>query len=870
MHIDGGTIEAELLQPSAAASQSGLDESLFFSSEAAQDELAKSVAQSVLQDIANSQRDEEEEQKELRETLDEAAHELPGAFQSQPHPSEQESNSSETQEPQPEQTTLLASALARLLSRISVQVTNLTIQASLPTDDLDPAKPALQLHVDTLSASTESAVDRSRQVSLSGLSAALKLPVPNDSLPPQQQQQPASDTSSRSNSFLSSSEDYGSGDDMAMSMAVADLRESQTGLTFSPQEAERVRESQHLSNIEESVYLSAGEDDDSAADPAEADEPPWSPNPQPAPQPALSASSTGSSSPSEPDNPPGVSEAGPSEAPLNEPEAEPNPTAGWHRFFFQGAEAVHVSIQFASGGFMPTSADVKIGHPVLLLTAQTIDALSLLLPFMSQQNSDQKQQASSKTSAMTLSMKSFTGVLMLRPTLADFEPLAAFWQRPGQHYPSTTEAFLYARVLGLSLHSAEQLLQLSDAMLAEHVPSVGCLPTLTFDPTLGEEYDSASCQKEEESVEAAFPALQAQDWVHLAAQHFQEHGPSNLTHFSKSWKPSQSVKAHHRRSPQGGTPRPSAARVAWGGTATQVDVQPVHVRLDMAMASRVQPLVAFFSSSVDSESSSPARTTKPRPSLRVFCPMVRAEARGLPAVTASSSSTVVRSGILTVDVDTLELTTASEKMSLSFNSALGFFLKSQTSASQMFLQVIPAAVQSPRVSLARKSTQQTTNVAFAIPTIRLLLKKATVDGLSLFADDLTRIDPASDPSRADDRDRLVGSRFFGAKSVYMKSESDDLDLGASASQGSTTSESAQPTFEVAGHVGAGEPLDFVDDSKLLTSRSAVILNAKFDKLDSLASGARHMRIVIADTEAFVRSRTHAKVLCTFHLQTSRI
>lgn len=794
MHIDGGTIDAELLQPTAAASQSGLDESLFFSSEAAQDELAKSVAQSVLLDIASNS-ETAEEQKELRETLDEAAQELPGAFQSQSLPSEQYSGPSDPQEAQPEQTTLLVSALARLLSRISVQVTNLTVQAYLPTDALDTAKPALQLHVDKLAASTESAVDRTREVTLSGLSAALKLPVPDE--PPQQQR--PSKISSRSSSFMSSSEDYGSDDDMAMSMAVADLRESQVGLASPPQEPEGVQQSQNLSNIEESVYLSAGEDDE-MAEPAEADELPWSPHPQqPEPRTWSSTSSTSSSSPSQAGRAPESTEAAPREEPHNK---EPEATTGWHRFFYQGAEPIRVGIHFASGGFMPTAVDVKIGHPALLLTAQTIDALSLLLPFLSQQSSDNKP-TSTRPLAVTLFLKSLTGVVMLQPGLWDFDPPSTFWQRPGQHYPSTTEPFLYARGTGLSLHSTEQSLQLSDATLAEYLPSVGCLPILTFDSALGQEYDSSKAQ-EEESTEQAFSALQAQDWVHLAAQHYEEHGPSNPTQFTKSWKPSLSAKSHHRRSSHGAAARLPAVRVGFGGSTTEIDIQPVHLRLDLSLASRIQPLLFFFSSSVGSDCNGPSKPAKPLPSFRVACSMVRAEARGLPGVD-STSSLITRSGIVTVDVSALEISSSSEKVSLGFISAFGFFLKSNTSASQMFLQVTPGA-QSPRLTLAQKSTLQVTNVAFAVPAVRLLVTKTTVDGLSLFADDITRIDLGSDLSRGDDRDRLVGSRFFGAKSIYMKSESEDLDSGASTSQGSTHSQAdeiAQPSFEVAGHVGAG-------------------------------------------------------------------
>lgn len=51
----------------------------------------------------------------------------------------------------------------------------------------------------------------------------------------------------------------------------------------------------------------------------------------------------------------------------------------------------------------------------------------------------------------------------------------------------------------------------------------------------------------------------------------------------------------------------------------------------------------------------------------------------------------------------------------------------------------------------------------------------------------------------------------------------------------------------------------MDGGVPLILRCAVVLNAKLDKLDSLASGSRHMRVVIEDTEAFVRSRASPKV-----------
>lgn len=525
------------LRPSASAhddSYTSLSESLSEDS----DELVKSMAHTLL---LNPEQDPE--QQRLRESLDDAAQHLPGAF-------EQSSPQAPTYPTDEEQTTLLASVIARLLARVAIEVSDLTVVASLPTEYSLETPPKLKLQLGKASTSHES-VDRSRDISLQGLSLALCLPQNSTS---------ASSSSSQvehsppSESSMTSTED-GSVDDMAMSMAVADLRESQLQSDKSRSKAES-----SMANIEESVYLSAEEDEgeensslpeadeqshlyqSQAAEKADANVPPAASfEAHRVPRPRSSSSEAQSQHHALPSG------------------------AQWQRFFFQGSDSILIRLGFPSSGFTPISIDYSIGHPILLLSATQIDALTLLSSLSGKNapaTTSYSTPATKKSIQSTVSVKSCRAVLWMDPqTCEEHPPPELFWTRAPSNPPSTTKPYLSMRILNLHASTVDMTISANDIHLSEHVPHLGLLPIATFDHALGSEYNCIPLESGGSPSSNPFPSVIAQDWVSLASPTSHLHGSS----FPRTWK--IPPRPHHRKSSsvteESSSNNALALRVAW-------------------------------------------------------------------------------------------------------------------------------------------------------------------------------------------------------------------------------------------------------------------------------------------------------------------
>lgn len=544
IRIDG--LDVELALKSASGDPTSLSESLF--EDFNQEDLARSVAQTILLDQERVAEDAEE-QRQLKESLEDAAHGLPGAFFASPDAPEDDGYHEE------EQTTLLASVIARLVAGVSIELTDTTVVAALPVPQAvehhNNAPPSLRLRFDAASLSTE-AQDRSRQASLEGLVLTLRLASPSTAQ--QQGQQttatPPSDSTTASDAESSTTEE--SLDDMSMSMAVADLRESQVltrrpdsfpsgerGGTSNSASTSTSRLQPSMPNIEESLYLSAEEEESSDSEVGEADE-----------QPSF-AQTEPSADESEPSQSPQYTASVEASSEQDELK-ETSSLHDWQPFFSQGSERIAVHVAFPASGFAPSSIDIHIGHPVALLSAQQVDAL-LLLKTMSPPPPSAVPAPPTSPSAKTPPRRMNTSVSARGASVivwTDPEPQHQslsdlFWTRPWSNPPSSVTGFMSMKLTNLSLSTSEHNLSVRDFEISEFAPQIGFLPVLNVDDSLGQEYTEQAHHHEDSQAGAPFPAVAAQDWVHLVASASSSGPHQSARALPRAWK--LPPRAHFRK-----------------------------------------------------------------------------------------------------------------------------------------------------------------------------------------------------------------------------------------------------------------------------------------------------------------------------------
>lgn len=251
----------------------------------------------------------------------------------------------------------------------------------------------------------------------------------------------------------------------------------------------------------------------------------------------------------------------------------------------------------------------------------------------------------------------------------------------------------------------------------------------------------------------------------------------------------------------------------------QIEMAPLHLRFDLTLLSRLNSLLCYFgiphSSGDDALSPStyvPKKSSshqKHLSTIKLSSPLIRIEVRP-PAKgdQAFPNAQELRSGVLTIDLRSFRAAIHSSKTDFMLSHICGFFLPASGTESCMFLQLSPSANQSPHLSFAQKSIDSSSHIALALPIVLSDLHKEILDGLSLFADELSQVQLSGNNAtlQSSDAGALLGSRYFGSRSILKSPwdrQQDDTTPSEEESASSTDGE-IRPTFELAGWIGKGE------------------------------------------------------------------
>lgn len=250
-----------------------------------------------------------------------------------------------------------------------------------------------------------------------------------------------------------------------------------------------------------------------------------------------------------------------------------------------------------------------------------------------------------------------------------------------------------------------------------------------------------------------------------------------------------------------------------------LSTRPLHVRLDLGLVGRLGRLLSFFSpssSSPEEPTLSKKRVSKSvnHSSSRLQCsvPVARVELRG-PATSRGSINT--RSGVVTLDIHDFRAQLASAKSEVAFKRANGFFLSAGSSEARMWLQ-LSSADEQPQLSFSQKSCDAAKLLAFVLPVVTCDVDKRVLDGLSLFADDVSQLQLSLSQAAQEESEPMVGSRYFGKQSIYKpawddatrrENSSSSAEEGEEGPSESSVVDSRRPILELAGSIHQGRQLE---------------------------------------------------------------
>lgn len=315
--------------------------------------------------------------------------------------------------------------LERLLARVSISAKDVTVNLGLEDAEVEMRLPAF-----TLGAQEEG----KRIVSFFGLGMYFRS---------------MKDSSQGSDIIRTDSgESTSSGDDMAMSMAIADLRTSDADVG-----------NECMSAVEESVYLSAGEDEEDVIDqePTEAEQ---------------EESKTAS---------------------------EKEDLDDWQQILSFGADPLGIKLHFGSSGSLPARVEVIACHITLLLSpSQIATFLTASKHLPSTPASSSSTSTSSSNTQISASIKSFTAFF----PLSHPAPTPKFWHKP-------TSPHLPTPHLRLRLHKLSytpQELIISDLSLQQFDLEL-LKPIITLDSGLGYDLHRADEKSSTADWKKAFPLI---------------------------------------------------------------------------------------------------------------------------------------------------------------------------------------------------------------------------------------------------------------------------------------------------------------------------------------------------------------------------
>ncbi|OXG22622.1 hypothetical protein C366_00940 [Cryptococcus neoformans Tu401-1] len=353
-------------------------------------------------------------------------------------------------------------------------------------------------------------------------------------------------------------------------------------------------------------------------------------------------------------------------------------------------------------------------------------------------------------------------------------------------------------------------------------------PVILFDPGLKQQYDlpSAPPHKGREG----FPEFECRDWRE-----------EKKTGGEKAWRVRPRgkgiLKGGARRTTDDEGPVIHIRQDLGGDSAAVINLQPLHVFVDLSLIERLLPLLRSVTPLIHPPEPTPAwLQSVPSQSIReevtpesiisslssppptaggkkmksdIRCGLVRLSVRcpappPEPAERQIGDGRQLRSGIVCVDVHGLRsrfmdtktgtLSASSEVANVEFGQTLIFFASASQRYAYPFLIFAPLSPEPgeedipllPSISLSSlpqasslpsSSIAKTTLVTCKMPAIRASVHHPTITGLQYFADDVTRwLDVAFADGSAKPRDELkmIGSRFFGgSKGSEASSEIDE-------------------------------------------------------------------------------------------------
>ncbi|KAK4049710.1 autophagy- protein 2 [Microbotryomycetes sp. JL201] len=734
------------LQASAVLEQQNLSESVLSLSVA-----SEFVAQEVSTDHENALK-----QSLLGESTAAAGFDVPGAFQQQRR---HDIGTDDGDADRVEEVTMLAGMIDRLLSRLRVDFRNLQIQLEFGHD----CTQSLDVAVHYLQYAAPEEVQRSpattiRTITISPPSIYLVTPFAPETAPSPRNEQAALD----SESDADSDENVSPEGEMLMSQSIADLRDS-------------FASAQSCSSIYESAIGR--------------------------PQAHVATTLLSKSAQRDEDSPFMDSAAA---------TAEGTNTKACLMSFGSEAITVELSKVVQTSSRSTLAVDVKLGVLSLLLQPYQLDPLVDLAMALTPKHAGERtmnspaavERTSNSVLAVNVSVKAaqilIVSDLDSDTVVSDKDP---FWHQPLAHAPE--QDHVRARLDDIRLHldcaphkpisTAVHVVQLnvSESIVMNNLR--GYLPILLSDPNMAQQYDEKHYM----------PKFEYSDWI----QAFPD---------TRNWKTRIKTKARTasmaRDIPDSPSPVAFAALKNSGG----VDVQtcPIHLFVDLSTVTRLNKLVSRLlkcssrlqdlddgavtpRGEAKESPSTPTRMfkepsfepdteTEPSPSWRMK--MLRISIRCAPPSKLGAAdrniSMHLRSGIAVIDCQNIALrqTKCNETRLEGDRVLLAFASVNATQAQTVFamstLDLDDAGPSAIRPSVTILSSQPagaattTSTIEANVPLARCNLDKPNFDSLQLFADDVSqwtsRTFGGSERSflGSDMREesKLIGSRYFGAKS----------------------------------------------------------------------------------------------------------
>ncbi|KAL7422146.1 autophagy-related protein 2 [Cryptotrichosporon argae] len=499
------------------------------------------------------------------------------------------------------------------------------------------------------------------------------------------------------------------------------------------------------------------------------------------------------------------------------------------------------------------------------------------------------------------------------PGEAITEAIKQYWTKPGSYLPIGHIRLRIDDVEGLYVmqgHVARAQpdsrrpkppvasLTVADLSVFEYIHAnaeISCAyPILIFDPGLNKQYDVpvGALAKYRPVDSPVFPDFESVDW-------------RSTRKSEKGWR----VKPKGKGILKGKEEQAGAAivvRKPVSSDAGSIDTLPIHVFVDLSLVERLLPLLRDLAPATQREERRESYSVFPPtlpPALKrsptdyiiddldadaraygrpkeaelfhVRCPTVRVDIRcpaPLKARQGWGDGTHLRSGIVTLDVHGVEVKAKAKRkqhaggIEVEWRKMMLFFCRVPDKRSSAFLIVGPLApdlgdlvegdcvlVPSIRVqtSTSPMSTLKTQVVTVGIPWVQANIRQHVVEGLQFFADDVTHwLDGAfgdgSAPRPRDDL-KMIGSRFFASKASSIASSSEDEDDGDAATLLSISISEAEVNL----HVPRNERPDRVF---VLTSSDLSV------KLESNTAGKQETAVTLVAADATFADRTNASAV----------